>query len=150
MSEEFMRRRHEIVMAKFLERKVRYISVEKLRELLKDKMDLKGQHICYWCGEPVNEYAKWCRGHGTKFWSAYCYNHILYCYRKNHKFCEVCGKERTAEIHHKTPIAAEGGGGHPLDETNLIALCRECHLKMHKDYKVTVFHKTNPPLEEYV
>ena len=52
-------------------------------------------------------------------------------YVKKHPFCEICTirgvRSPTEEVHHKTPLCE--GGTH--DESNLIALCHNCHKKLH-------------------
>jgi hypothetical protein len=40
--------------------------------------------------------------------------------------CEVCGRERTLEAHHIVPFHV--APDLELDEANLVALCRRCHL----------------------
>jgi len=53
-------------------------------------------------------------------------------YRERHPFCELCLQEETripsAEVHHIVPIRK---GGEPLDENNLIVLCKSRHSDMH-------------------
>lgn len=52
-------------------------------------------------------------------------------YRREHKFCEICkGKGkwvRSVETHHIIPVS-EGGTN---NDENLLAVCRECHDKIH-------------------
>ena len=52
-------------------------------------------------------------------------------YVKTHPFCEECYKKGIVvpveEVHHKIPLA--DGGTH--ERSNLISLCRNCHLKAH-------------------
>lgn len=54
-------------------------------------------------------------------------------YAAEHPVCEQCmavGRYvKTAEIHHKLPLAE--GGTH--DRRNLIALCKECHARIHAE-----------------
>lgn len=54
-------------------------------------------------------------------------------YASKHPLCEMCLAEGrmtpTAEIHHKVPVSK--GGRH--DEENLMALCRSCHNKIHRE-----------------
>ena len=40
------------------------------------------------------------------------------------KVCEACGTKDRLEAHHKLPLLF---GGAELEESNLIALCRDCH-----------------------
>ncbi len=59
--------------------------------------------------------------------------------------CECCGK-RSVDIHH---LSAKGMGGSKLKDyiENLIAVCRECHVKCHsyKDFndKAKEIHLNN-------
>jgi len=50
-----------------------------------------------------------------------------------HPLCEKCLKEgryvKTEEVHHKLPLSQ--GGTH--EWSNLIALCRSCHAKIHAE-----------------
>lgn len=52
-------------------------------------------------------------------------------YAHAHPLCEECLKKNiykaTEEIHHKLPLSQ--GGTH--DRENLIALCKECHARIH-------------------
>lgn len=54
----------------------------------------------------------------------------LYVELKRVKKCEFCGlKAKRLEIHHKVPVS-EGG----LNErSNLVAICKECHIKEHEE-----------------
>jgi len=57
-----------------------------------------------------------------------------YVLKRDNFECGDCGvsiapsRERSAEVHHKTPVS-EGGSD---DLSNLVALCRDCHLKRHR------------------
>ena len=46
-------------------------------------------------------------------------------------FCAACGTTEDLQHHHLV-MRAEGGSNH---ETNLITLCYDCHLKLHKRQK---------------
>ena len=52
-------------------------------------------------------------------------------YAREHPLCEECLKSGiyspVEEVHHKTPI--NDGGTHEI--SNLISLCRSCHMKAH-------------------
>ncbi len=52
-------------------------------------------------------------------------------YASEHPFCELCFERgiivETEEIHHKKPLSE--GGTH--DRSNLIALCKSCHSRIH-------------------
>ena len=43
--------------------------------------------------------------------------------------CEECYSIGETQVHHRVPIAM---GGSIWDEKNLIAICRSCHLEMHR------------------
>ena len=59
------------------------------------------------------------------------WKHIRDSYARQHPLCEECLKHgkyvATQEIHHKLPLSK--GGTH--DWSNLIALCKECHARIH-------------------
>ena len=54
-------------------------------------------------------------------------------YVSEHPFCELCYEKgvlvNTEEVHHKVPLA--DGGTH--EKSNLIALCKSCHAKIHAE-----------------
>ena len=54
-------------------------------------------------------------------------------YADAHPLCEMCFAQgryvKTEQIHHKKPLAQ--GGTH--DRENLIALCKECHARIHAE-----------------
>ncbi|MDD9984850.1 MAG: HNH endonuclease [Spirochaetaceae bacterium] len=43
--------------------------------------------------------------------------------------CRRCGRPGRMEVHHKVPI---GRGGEPFDQNNLEAVCRTCHIDLHR------------------
>ena len=43
--------------------------------------------------------------------------------------CQECGKAGALETHHIQPVA---DGGSFFDKSNLIVLCRNCHIAKHK------------------
>lgn len=45
--------------------------------------------------------------------------------RRSH--CEYCGRAWMIEVHH---IKSRGSGGHD-EASNLISLCKDCHMKVH-------------------
>jgi hypothetical protein len=49
-------------------------------------------------------------------------------YLKKHPTCEVCRMREAVEVHH---IIRAVDGGDIWDENNLIAVCKECHKKLH-------------------
>jgi len=42
--------------------------------------------------------------------------------------CEVCGKEKSKDVHHR-----KGRGKYYLDEDTWLATCRSCHDRIHKN-----------------
>ena len=51
----------------------------------------------------------------------------MYKYRKKHKICEICKKNRATQTHHKISTISSG-----LEkESNYIAVCWECHWLEH-------------------
>lgn len=54
-------------------------------------------------------------------------------YVSEHPFCEMCFEKGmivpTREVHHKRPLSE--GGTH--ERSNLIALCKSCHAKIHAE-----------------
>ena len=72
-------------------------------------------------------------------------------YRERHPFCELCLQEETripsAEVHHIVPISK---GGEPLDENNLIVLCKSCHSDLHGSGGISINLQTleSVPSEE--
>ena len=50
-------------------------------------------------------------------------------FRERGKKCERCQSLGEVQLHHKVPVAS---GGEIWDETNLILLCRSCHLEAHR------------------
>ena len=47
--------------------------------------------------------------------------------------CSECGGRHNLEVHHKVRLA---DGGDPFDDTNLVCVCRDCHLDKHRAGKV--------------
>lgn len=54
-------------------------------------------------------------------------------YVKEHPFCELCFEKGILvpvdEVHHKLPLSE--GGTH--ERSNLVALCKSCHAKIHAE-----------------
>lgn len=49
-------------------------------------------------------------------------------YLESHPICEICGVNKATEVHHIIEVSE---GGDMFDENNLIAVCKECHKKLH-------------------
>ena len=45
--------------------------------------------------------------------------------------CVKCGRPGALEVHHLTPVSA---GGAWFDENNLAAVCKSCHIAIHRDH----------------
>lgn len=46
-----------------------------------------------------------------------------------HPFCQRCGGQLTAEVHHIRPKSLDGSR---YDPCNLVGLCEECHQEIHR------------------
>lgn len=109
-------------------------------------MPRKPKHPCSYPGCPALTEGRYCEEHQkltnkqyerysrdpkTKRRYGRAWKRIRDSYAVAHPLCEQCLKEgkyvATQEIHHKTPLAR--GGTH--DKSNLIALCKECHARIH-------------------
>lgn len=76
-------------------------------------------------------YEKYERNPATRKRYGRAWKRIRDSYAAAHPLCEQCLQEdkyiKTEQIHHKIPLSR--GGTH--DKDNLIALCRECHARIH-------------------
>lgn len=58
--------------------------------------------------------------------------------RKEHEFCQLCGKNKSTEVHHIFPFMHQFEDVREevfLDKDNLICLCTDCHHQVHaKNY----------------
>ena len=58
--------------------------------------------------------------------------------RKEHEFCQLCGKNKSTEVHHIFPFMHQFEDVREevfLDKDNLICLCSDCHHQVHaKNY----------------
>lgn len=58
--------------------------------------------------------------------------------RKEHEFCQLCGKNKSTEVHHIFPFMHQFKDVREevfLDKDNLICLCTDCHHQVHtKNY----------------
>ncbi|MBS5369966.1 HNH endonuclease [Phascolarctobacterium faecium] len=83
--------------------------------------------------EENKRYERYDRNPATKRRYGRAWKRIRDSYAAEHPVCEQCmavGRDvKTAEIHHKLPLAE--GGTH--DRRNLIALCKECHARIHAE-----------------
>ena len=54
-------------------------------------------------------------------------------FRERGEQCEVCysiGADGEIQVHHRIPVSL---GGEIFDESNLVVLCRSCHLEAHRE-----------------
>ena len=58
-------------------------------------------------------------------------------YLKKHPICEICGEREAEEVHHIIRVV---DGGEIFNEENLIAVCKECHKKLHSPIKKVMPH----------
>ena len=63
---------------------------------------------------------------------------LSYDMRKEHQFCQLCGKNKSTEVHHIFPFMHQFEDVREevfLDKDNLICLCTDCHHQVHaKNY----------------
>ena len=92
----------------------------------------KGTQYCAEHEKQENaRYDKYVRSpdHGKKYGNAW--QHVRKRYVAAHPLCEECLKEGrftpVEEVHHILPVSRGG----PNEETNLMSLCRSCHVKIH-------------------
>lgn len=78
-------------------------------------------------------YEKYRRDPGTKRRYGRAWKRIRDKYVMEHPFCEMCFNRgiivEAEEVHHKKPLSE--GGTH--DRSNLIALCKPCHSRIHAE-----------------
>ena len=72
------------------------------------------------------------------YYSTSVWKSISYQMRKEHQFCELCGKNKSTEVHHIFPFMHQFEDVREevfLDKDNLICLCSDCHHQVHaKNY----------------
>ena len=71
--------------------------------------------------------------YSTSIWKS-----ISYDMRKKHEICQLCGKNKSTEVHHIFPFMHQFEDVREevfLDKDNLICLCTDCHHQVHaKNY----------------
>lgn len=108
--------------------------------------------ICLWCLEPIDpsdrkRYTFCCTDHFHKWYGRYEWTWLSSRILTEHRDCEVCGVVISQVVHHQTPYAE---GGSFFDPENLIAVCEECHWKLHRQYnRAKREMKTTQLLHEY-
>lgn len=60
-------------------------------------------------------------------------------YRQGHKVCEGCQCAPSVDTHHVVPLAKGGCD----EDSNLIALCLDCHAAMHPELPKSFFEEAN-------
>lgn len=72
------------------------------------------------------------------YYSASVWKSMSYQMRKEHEFCQLCGKNKSTEVHHIFPFMHQFEDVREevfLDKDNLICLCTDCHHQVHaKNY----------------
>ena len=72
------------------------------------------------------------------YYSTSVWKSISYDMRKKHEICQLCGKNKSTEVHHIFPFMHQFEDVREevfLDKDNLICLCTDCHHQVHaKNY----------------
>ena len=72
------------------------------------------------------------------YYSTSVWKSISYDMRKEHEICQLCGKNKSTEVHHIFPFMHQFEDVREevfLDKDNLICLCSDCHHQVHaKNY----------------
>lgn len=72
------------------------------------------------------------------YYSLSVWKSMSYDMRKKHEFCQLCGKNKSTEVHHIFPFMHQFEDIREevfLDKDNLICLCSDCHHQVHaKNY----------------
>ena len=72
------------------------------------------------------------------YYSTSVWKSMSYQMRKQHEFCQLCGKNKSTEVHHIFPFMHQFEDVREevfLDKDNLICLCTDCHHQVHaKNY----------------
>ena len=72
------------------------------------------------------------------YYSTSVWKSMSYDMRKEHEFCQLCGKNKSTEVHHIFPFMHQFEDVREevfLDKDNLICLCTDCHHQVHaKNY----------------
>ena len=85
-----------------------------------------------------NEYDKLENKSEKDYYSTSVWKSISYEMRKKHEICQLCGKNKSTEVHHIFPFMHQFEDVREevfLDKDNLICLCTDCHHQVHaKNY----------------
>ena len=69
-----------------------------------------------------------------EYYSTSIWKSISYDMRKKHEICQLCGKNKSTEVHHIFPFMHQFEDVREevfLDKDNLICLCTDCHHQVH-------------------
>ena len=85
-----------------------------------------------------NEYDKLENKSEKDYYSTSIWKSMSYDMRKKHEICQLCGKNKSTEVHHIFPFMHQFEDVREevfLDKDNLICLCTDCHHQVHaKNY----------------
>ena len=85
-----------------------------------------------------NEYDRLEKKTEKDYYSTSIWKSISYDMRKKHEICQLCGKNKSTEVHHIFPFMHQFEDVREevfLDKDNLICLCTDCHHQVHaKNY----------------
>ena len=85
-----------------------------------------------------NEYDRLEKKTEKDYYSTSVWKSISYDMRKEHEICQLCGKNKSTEVHHIFPFMHQFEDVREevfLDKDNLICLCTDCHHQVHaKNY----------------
>ena len=85
-----------------------------------------------------NEYDKLENKSEKDYYSTSIWKSMSYQMRKKHEICQLCGKNKSTEVHHIFPFMHQFEDVREevfLDKDNLICLCTDCHHQVHaKNY----------------
>ena len=85
-----------------------------------------------------NEYDKLENKSEKDYYSTSIWKSMSYQMRKEHEICQLCGKNKSTEVHHIFPFMHQFEDVREevfLDKDNLICLCSDCHHQVHaKNY----------------
>lgn len=109
------------------------------------KLVPSGERYCEKHKSKVNQdYERYGRDKNAKRRYGRAWKRIRDSYAAAHPLCELCMEKgiyvKTEEIHHRLPLSE--GGTH--DRSNLIALCKPCHARIHAERGDRWHNKKNP------
>ena len=85
-----------------------------------------------------NEYDRLEKKAEKDYYSTSVWKSMSYDMRKKHEICQLCGKNKSTEVHHIFPFMHQFEDVREevfLDKDNLICLCTDCHHQVHaKNY----------------